>query len=114
MRVSRIVTLAIVVAGLVIGAPASAPSLASLSNQDAVAGLKDALIAGFGEGGAASSAGDDGFLGNAKVKIPLPDSTQARRERDADGRHGEAGGRAGVVSMNRAAETAVPGGDAAA
>ena len=30
-------------AGLAIGAPAGAQSLASLSNQDAVAGLKDAL-----------------------------------------------------------------------
>ncbi len=81
-------------------------SLADLSQKDAVAGLKEAL--NKGSGSAVSKLGrPDGFLGNPQVKIPLPDSLQK-----AD----RALGRLGmgkytqelVVSMNRAAELAVP------
>jgi hypothetical protein len=93
------------VAGLAGGAPAGAQSLASLSNQDAVTGLKDALIQGASK--AVSQLGAaDGFLGNAKVKIPLPDSIKrvesglrlVGMSKQADEL---------VVSMNRAAEMAV-------
>ncbi len=93
------------VAGLVIGVPAGAQSLASLSNQDAVSGLKEALIQSSGKAVGQLGAAD-GFLGNAKVKIPLPDSIK----------HVESGLRMVgmgkqadelVVSMNRAAEMAV-------
>jgi hypothetical protein len=92
-------------AALVIPALAGAQSLASLSNQDAVAGLKDALIQAssrtVGQLGAA-----DGFLGNPKVKIPLPGPLERASGilrtmgmgRQADEL---------VTSMNRAAEMAV-------
>ncbi len=78
----------------------------SLSNRDAVAGLKEALSKGAGS--AVSKLGKaDGFLGNDRVKIPLPDSLQKldgtlRRfgmEKYSDEL---------VVTMNRAAEEAVP------
>jgi hypothetical protein len=93
------------VAGLAVGAPAGAQTLASLSNQDAVTGLKDALIQGSGK--AVSQLGAaDGFLGNAKVKIPLPDSIK----RVESGLRMVGMGKQAdelVVSMNRAAEMAV-------
>jgi hypothetical protein len=84
---------------------AGATSLASLSDRDAIAGLKDALVQSatkaVGQLGASG-----GFLENAKVKIPLPDSIQrvetglrmAGMGKQADDL---------VVSMNRAAEMAV-------
>jgi hypothetical protein len=94
-----------VLAGLVISAQAAGQGFASLSNQDAVAGLKDALIQGSGK--AVSQLGAaDGFLGNAQVKIPLPDSIK----RVESGLRMVGMGRQAdelVVSMNRAAEMAV-------
>lgn len=93
------------VAGLVVGAPAAAQSLASLSNQDAVAALKDALVQSAGK--AVSQLGAaDGFLGNAKVKIPLPDSikrVESALRMVGMGRQADEL----VLSMNRAAEMAV-------
>jgi hypothetical protein len=90
---------------LTTGTQALAQSLASLSNQDAVAGLKDALVQSAGK--AVSQLGAaDGFLGNAKVKIPLPDSIK----RVESGLRMLGMGRQAdelVVSMNRAAEMAV-------
>jgi hypothetical protein len=94
-----------VLAGLVISGPALAQSLAGISNQDAVQALKDALIQGSGKAVSQLSA-PDGFLGNAKVKIPLPDSVRSVESglrmigmgRQADEL---------VTSMNRAAEMAV-------
>jgi hypothetical protein len=90
---------------LATGGQALAQSLASLSNKDAVAGLKDALVQSadkaVGQLGAA-----DGFLGNAKVRIPLPDSIK----RVESGLRMLGMGRQAdelVVSMNRAAEMAV-------
>jgi hypothetical protein len=94
-----------VLAGLVICAQAAGQSLASLSNQDAVAGLKDALIQGSGKAVGQLGA-TDGFLGDAKVKIPLPDSIK----RVESGLRMVGMGRQAdelVVSMNRAAEMAV-------
>jgi Protein of unknown function (DUF4197) len=85
---------------------ALALDLASLSNRDAVSGLKDALTQGatvaIGKLGAT-----DGFLGNDRVKIPLPDALKrvesglrlVGMQRQADEL---------VTSMNRAAEQAVP------
>jgi hypothetical protein len=90
---------------LVTGAPAGAQSLASLSNQDAVAGLKDALIQSSARAvnqlGAA-----DGFLGNAKVKIPLPDSIKRVESALRMVGMGKQADEL-VLSMNRAAEMAV-------
>jgi hypothetical protein len=94
-----------VLAGLVIPFAAAGQSLAALSNQDAVAGLKDALIQASGK--AVGQLGvADGFLGNAKVKIPLPDSikrVESALRMIGMGRQADEL----VVSMNRAAEMAV-------
>lgn len=85
---------------------ALAQGVDSLTQADAVAGLKQALVEG-----ASAAVGQlgraDGFLGNGKVKIPLPPALQrlegalrfAGMGRQADEL---------VVSMNRAAEAAVP------
>ena len=80
--------------------------LERISNQDAVAGLKSALEKGT-QAAVASLGKADGFLGNPKVKIPLPDSL-ARAEqlmrRVGMGKYADEL----IVSMNRAAEAAVP------
>lgn len=81
-------------------------SLADLSNQDASNGLKAAL-----EKGALAAVGllgrPDGFLGNAKVRIPLPgyleDAARLLKTLGQGKRIDEL-----VTGMNRAAETAVP------
>lgn len=81
-------------------------SLKSLSEKDAVAGLKEALTQG-----AANAVGKlgkvDGFMGDPRVKIPLPDSLQkvdGMLRRFGMGRYGDEL----IVTMNRAAEAAVP------
>ena len=93
-------------AWLILSVACFAQGFASLSNNDAVAGLKDALVQG-----SAAAIGKlgvvDGFLGNEKVKIPLPDAIKRIEsglrlmgmQRDADEL---------VTAMNRAAEQAVP------
>jgi len=91
---------------LLLSPAARALDLSSLSNQDAATGLKDALTQGSAK--AVELLGrQDGFLGNAKVKIPLPDTLRRiesglrlmgmRKQADEL-----------VVTMNRAAEAAVP------
>ena len=83
-----------------------AADLAGLSNGEASSGLKDALTQGAGV--AVGKLGvENGFLGNEKVKIPLPDALKRIEsglrlmgmQRQADEL---------VVAMNRAAEQAVP------
>jgi hypothetical protein len=90
---------------LVAAAAGAGSSLASLSNQDAVAGLKDALLQGSSKAvGQLGASG--GFLDNARVKIPLPDSI---RRVETGLRLAGMGKQADelVVRMNRAAEMAV-------
>jgi hypothetical protein len=86
--------------------PSFAAGLASLSNQDAGSGLKDALAQG--SAAAVGKLGvENGFLNNDKVKIPLPDALKRVEsglrlmgmQRQADEL---------VVAMNHAAEQAVP------
>jgi Protein of unknown function (DUF4197) len=85
---------------------AHALSLADLTNADASAGVKTAL-----EKGALAAVGllgkTDGFLGNPKVRIPLPgyleDAAKLLKTLGQGKRVDEL-----VTSMNRAAETAVP------
>lgn len=85
---------------------AHALSLADLSNADASQGLKTAL-----EQGALAAVGllgkTDGFLGNEKVRIPLPgyleDASNLMRMLGQGGRIDEL-----ITAMNRAAEAAVP------
>jgi hypothetical protein len=77
-----------------------------ISNADAVSGLRQALIDGS-TAAVAQLGVENGFLGNAKVKIPLPPALQRiesalrytgmRRQADEL-----------VIAMNRAAEAAVP------
>jgi hypothetical protein len=91
---------------LLISVPSFALDLGSLSNADAVSGLKDALTQG--SAAAIGKLGvENGFLGNPAVKIPLPDAIKRIEsglrmfgmQRQADEL---------VVAMNRAAEQAVP------
>ncbi|MDP2239634.1 MAG: DUF4197 domain-containing protein [Burkholderiales bacterium] len=93
-------------ATLLISFSVSAAGLDAISNRDAVSGLKQALT--DGSAAAVSLLGaENGFLGNAKVKIPLPPAIQQvegvlrlmGRQQQADEL---------VTSMNRAAEAAVP------
>jgi len=85
---------------------AHALSLADISNKDASGGLKEALTQGAGK--AVAQLGQaDGFLGNPKVKIPLPENL--RKIEGAMHKLGM-GQQADdlVTAMNRAAEAAVP------
>ena len=102
MRSHVLASLAVLMA---LATPAGAVSLADLSNQDAVKGMKAALVQGADR--AVSQLGTaNGFLGNAKVKIPLPDSLrQAERVMRMVGMGAQADQL--VTSMNRAAEMAV-------
>ena len=85
---------------------AHALTLADLSNADASKGLKTAL-----EKGALSAVGllsaPDGFLGNEKVRIPLPgylnDAANLMRTLGQGARVDEL-----ITAMNRGAESAVP------
>ena len=93
-------------AGLLLATAAHALSLADISGKDAGAGLKEALTQGAGK--AVDLLGkQDGFLGNPKVKIPLPESVQK-----VEGvLRGLGMGKQAdelVTAMNRAAEAAVP------
>lgn len=87
-------------------APSWALDLSSLSNADAVSGLKDVLsqagAKAIGELGVAN-----GFLNNEKVRIPLPDSLQRIQSGlRMVGMQGQADEL--VNAMNHAAEQAVP------
>lgn len=85
---------------------AHALALSDLSNSDATAGLKEALIQGAGK--AVGKLGVvDGFFGNPQVRIPLPDSVQrAERVMRMFGMGKQADDL--ILRMNRAAEAAVP------
>lgn len=86
--------------------PARAIGLADLTNQDAVAGLKSALVEGAGK--AVQQLGqEDGFLKNAKVKIPLPPKLKKVEKMMRTLGMGDQAD-ALVTAMNRAAESAVP------
>lgn len=99
-------SIAVLLAAMFISAQALALDLGSLSNADAVGGLKDALSQG--SIAAVSKLGvENGFLSNDKVKIPLPDALKRVEgglrllgmQKQADEL---------VTAMNRAAEQAVP------
>jgi hypothetical protein len=87
------------------GAPAIG-QLDRISNADAVAGLKSALEKGS-QAAVAALGRTDGFLGNPKVKIPLPESltrAESIMRRVGMGKYADEL----VLTMNRAAEAAVP------
>ena len=78
----------------------------ALSNEDIIAGLKEALIKGVGY--AVDNLGQaDGFLGNTDVKIPMPKKLKniesLLRQMGNDKYADEF-----ITTMNRAAESAVP------
>lgn len=80
--------------------------LDKITNQDATSGLREALVKGTGA--AVDLLGkQDGFFGNQKVKIPLPESL-ARVERLMRGVGMGKYADELVLTMNRAAEAAVP------
>jgi hypothetical protein len=90
---------------LVICSAARGVTLGDITNQDAVQGLKDTLVQASGKAVSQLSAAN-GFLGNEKVKIPLPDSLK----RIESGLRMVGMGKQAdelVTSMNRAAELAV-------
>ena len=81
-------------------------NLSALSNQDAVAGLKAALEKGSGT--AVDVLGKtDGFFGNSAVKIPLPESLKKYEKLMRGVGMGKYADEL-VLTMNRAAEAAVP------
>ena len=95
-----------VLVGLLLATSAHALSLADISGKDAGSGLREALTQGAAK--AVDLLGkQDGFLGNPKVKIPLPESVQK-----VEGvMRGLGMGKQAdelVNAMNRAAEAAVP------
>lgn len=89
-----------------LGASPAAAQLEGISSRDATAALKAALEKGS-QSAVAQLGRPDGFLGDKRVKIPLPDSLQ-RGERMARrvgmGRYADEL----ITAMNRAAEQAVP------
>lgn len=84
----------------------AASALSGFSNKDQVGSLKQALTQGA-ETAVANLARENGYLGNDKVRIPLPENLQK-----AEGLMRQFGmGKYAdelVTSMNRAAEAAVP------
>ena len=80
--------------------------LERLTNQDAVAGLKAALEKGS-QAAVGALGRNDGFLGNPKVKIPLPDSVSRAEHLMRQVGMGKYADDL-IVAMNRAAEQAVP------
>jgi hypothetical protein len=99
-------TVALVSMLILMAPPALALDLGELTDVDARAGLREALIQGTSE--AVGKLGrKDGFLKNKKVKIPLPESLE---EIDGVMRWFGMGDEAEelVIGMNRAAEAAVP------
>lgn len=92
-------------------APSSTPAvtdgmLAKFSNKDQIGSLKQALTQGA-ETAVMSLAKENGFLGNEKVRIPLPESLQkvdGMMRKFGMGKYADEL----VTSMNRAAEAAVP------
>lgn len=91
---------------LIVSSSAFAASLSDLSNQDASAGLKAALDKGSSLA-VAKLGVENGFLNNDKVRIQLPSILeQARPLLKMTGRGQQLD--VLVISMNRAAESAVP------
>lgn len=87
-------------------APASGAGLASFSNKEQIGSLKQALTQGA-ETAVSNLAKENGYLGNDKVRIPLPENLQkvASLLRTVGmGKYADDL----EVSMNRAAEAAVP------
>ena len=93
-------------AGTTFAAAIAQESLSDLSSKEVAKGLREALIQGARK--AADELGKpDGFLGNAKVKIPLPATLQRVESVMRNVGMGKQSDEL-VTTMNRAAEAAVP------
>ncbi len=93
------------IVALVMAAPAWA-QLESISNRDAINALKTALSQGS-RAAVAQLGRENGFLGDARVKIPLPEGlrrAEKNMRRFGMSRYADEL----IVTLNRAAEAAVP------
>jgi len=93
------------VVGLVLAAPAWA-QLENITNREAINALKSALDRGA-RAAVAQLGRENGFLGDARVKIPLPESlrrAEKNMRRFGMSRYADEL----IVTLNRAAEAAVP------
>ena len=82
------------------------PQLDQITNTEAITGLKAALQKGS-QAAVGALGRTDGFLGNPRVRIPLPESARRAERlmrRMGMGRHADEL----IVTINRAAEAAVP------
>jgi len=97
--------LVLLMVGLVLAAPAWA-QLENITNREAINALKSALDRGA-RAAVAQLGREDGFLGDARVKIPLPVSlrrAEKNMRRFGMGKYADEL----IVTLNRAAEAAVP------
>ena len=96
----------IAAAALALWSAAGLAQLAQITRAEATSGLRTALEKGS-QAAVASLGRPDGFLGNAQVRIPLPESAQRAEKlmrRFGAGKYADEL----IVTMNRAAEAAVP------
>ncbi len=100
--------LAILLLGFAVTGAAVAASLADYTDAQTVKGLKEALTQSAA-GAVAKLGRTDGFFGNDKVKIPLPESLQRVEGLMRTFGMGKQADEL-VLAMNRAAEAAVPEG----
>lgn len=97
---------AVLAVAAVLAVPAQALDLSAITRVDATAAVRDALHRGAAVA-VASLGTPDGFLGNPQVRIPLPDGLrQAETVMKLMGRQQQFDDL--VVSINRAAEAAIP------
>ena len=93
-------------ASIAVATTAPALTLDDLTNKETVAALREALIQGASH--AAENLGKlDGFLGNPKVKIPLPQSLHRVESVMRTMGMGDQADEL-ITTLNRAAEAAVP------
>lgn len=88
-----------------IAVPVFSSDVAALSDQEVGKGLKEALVQGVGKAVGQLSA-VDGYLGDPKVKIPLPPAMEKAAKMMRNLGMGKYADRL-VTTMNRAAESAV-------
>ena len=106
MQLHQLIRPIFVAAFLFASTSVSALDLSGFSNKDQVASLKQALTQGA-ETAVKNLAKENGYLGNDKVRIPLPDSLKkidSALRKFGMGKYADEL----TTSMNRAAEAAVP------